>query len=94
MLFPSVSFLSLTSFLLLTIIVIALSLFKSFCYTKKKRKHSGRKGPHMNFSHKGIQNRKHQLESAATHRLHKLQLMGIRLTLIGLIFIAFLLEVS
>lgn len=42
----------------------------------------------MNFSHKGIQNRKHQLESAATHRLHKLQLMGIRLTLIGLIFIS------
>ena len=41
----------------------------------------------MNFSHKGIQNRKHQLESAATHRLHKLQLMGIRLTLIGLIFV-------
>lgn len=40
----------------------------------------------MNFSHKGIQNRKHQLESAATHRLHKLQLIGIRLTLIGLIF--------
>ena len=41
----------------------------------------------MNFSHKGIQNRKHQLESAATHRLHKLQLIGIRLTLIGLIFV-------
>lgn len=40
----------------------------------------------MNFSHKDVQNRKHQLESAATHRLHKLQLMGIRLTLIGLIF--------
>lgn len=48
----------------------------------------------MNFSHKGIQNRKHQLESAATHRLHKLQLIGIRLTLIGLIFVAFLPEVS
>ena len=42
----------------------------------------------MNFSHKGIQNRKHQLESAATHRLHKLQLIGIRLTLIGLIFVS------
>ena len=48
----------------------------------------------MNFSHKGIQNRKHQLESAATHRLHKLQLMGIRLTLIGLIFISLFALVS
>ena len=46
----------------------------------------------MNFSHKGIQNRKHQLESAATHRLHKLQLIGIRLTLIGLIFVSLFAE--
>ena len=48
----------------------------------------------MNFSHKGIQNRKHQLESAATHRLHKLQLIGIRLLSSDLFLSAFLPEVS
>lgn len=40
----------------------------------------------MNFSHKEIEKRARQLESSATHRLHKIQLMGIRLILIGFLF--------
>lgn len=40
----------------------------------------------MNFSRKEIEKRARQLESASTHRLHKIQLMGIRLILVGFIF--------
>lgn len=41
----------------------------------------------MNFSRKEVAKRSHQLESSATHRLHKIQLIGIRLILVGFIFI-------
>jgi len=37
----------------------------------------------MNFSHKSVEKRAYQLKSPASHRLHKLQLMGIRTFLIG-----------
>lgn len=42
----------------------------------------------MNFSRKEVAKRSHQLESSATHRFHKIQLMGIRLILVGFIFIS------
>lgn len=41
----------------------------------------------MNFGRKHVEKRVKQLNSPATHRIHKLQLIGIRTFLIGLIFI-------
>lgn len=76
--------------MLLTIIVIALSLFKSFCYTRGKLAHrlcQSERMATMNFSRKEIEKRIHQLESSATHRFYKIQLMGIRLILVGLVFL-------
>lgn len=76
--------------MLLTIIVIALSLFKSFCYTVDKLVYTvyqkERMTP-MNFSRKEVEKRSQQLESSATHRFHKMQLIGIRLILAGLVFL-------
>lgn len=44
----------------------------------------------MNFSRKEVEKRARQLESATTHRLHKIQLMGIRLILIGFVLTSIL----
>lgn len=41
----------------------------------------------MNFSRKEVEKRTHRLESSATHRFHKMQLIGIRLILVGLVFL-------
>lgn len=40
----------------------------------------------MNFGRREVEKRAHQLRSSATHRIHKLQLIGIRFFLISLIF--------
>lgn len=42
----------------------------------------------MNFSRKEVQKRSNLLESSATHRFHKIQLIGIRLVLVGFIFVS------
>lgn len=42
----------------------------------------------MNFSRNEVERRASQLESSATHRFHKIQLIGIRLVLVGFIFIS------
>lgn len=41
----------------------------------------------MNYSRREVEKRAHQLASSATQRFHKMQLIGIRLILIGLVFI-------
>ncbi len=41
----------------------------------------------MNFSRKEVEKRTHQLKSSTIHRFHKIQLMGIRLILVGLLFL-------
>ncbi len=44
----------------------------------------------MNFSQKAVEQRERQLTSPATHRLHKLQLIGIRLFLLAIVLLFFL----
>lgn len=41
----------------------------------------------MNFDRKEVAKRVHQLESSATHRFHKIQLIGIRLVLVSFVFV-------
>ncbi len=41
----------------------------------------------MNFSRKEVEKRTHQLKSSTIHRFHKIQLIGIRLILVGLLFL-------
>lgn len=41
----------------------------------------------MNFSRKSVEKRARRLQSPATHRLYKLKLMGIRMLLVGVLFV-------
>lgn len=41
----------------------------------------------MNFSRKSVEKRVRRLQSSATHRLYKLKLMGIRVVIVGVLFV-------